>query len=163
VPIDGVGLEMHNGADGSYPTVDELKAVMAQYAALGLRVQVTELDVLRPVQGDPILVQRAAYDTVARSCQESPNCTAVTVWGVADKYSWRSAAQMATLFTGSFTKKRAYDLVRCRLNDPKPASGAWTPKDCGPIEVVPPDATTQPPGPTDGSSPGSDPGPGPGP
>jgi endo-1,4-beta-xylanase len=152
VPIDGIGLEMHVGADGRYPTLAGLKGVMAQYAALGLRVAVTELDVLRPVQGDPVLVQRAAYDTVARACQESVNCTGVTVWGVADPYSWRGAQQMADLFSATFARKRAYDLVRCRLGDPKPATGAWTPKDCGPVEVVPPATTTQPPGSTGGSS-----------
>jgi endo-1,4-beta-xylanase len=157
VPIDGVGLEMHVGADGRYPTLVELKNVMAQYAALGLRVSITELDALRPVTGDPVLVQRAAYNTVAQACQESTNCVGVTIWGVADQYSWRSAPQMATLITSNFTRKRAYDLVRCRLSDPKPLSGTWTPKDCGPVEVVPPSATTQPTGPTDGSSPASDP------
>lgn len=157
VPIDGVGLEMHVGADGRYPTLAELKNVMAQYAALGLRVSITELDVLRPVEGDPVLVQRAAYNTVAQACQESTNCVGVTIWGVADQYSWRSAPQMATLITSNFTRKRAYDLVRCRLSDPKPLSGPWVPKDCGPVEVVPPTVTTQPTGPTDGSSPASDP------
>jgi endo-1,4-beta-xylanase len=162
VPIDGVGLEMHVGADGRYPTLVELKNVMAQYAALGLRVSVTELDVLRPIIGDPVLVQRAAYNTVAQACQESTNCVGVTIWGVADQYSWRSAPQMATLLTSNFTKKRAYDLVRCRLSDPKPLTGAWTPKDCGPIETVPASAQAQPTGPTDGSSTGSNPTPAPG-
>jgi endo-1,4-beta-xylanase len=162
VPIDGVGLEMHVGADGRYPTLVELKNVMAQYAALGLRVSVTELDVLRPVVGDPVLVQRAAYNTVAQACQESMNCVGVTIWGMADPYSWRSAPQMATLFSSTFAKKRAYDLVRCRLSDPKPLTGAWTPKDCGPVEVVPATAQAQPTGPTDGSSTGSNPTPGPG-
>lgn len=150
VPIDGVGLQAHVGADGSYPTLGELKDVMAQYAALGLRVSITELDALRPVQGDAILVQRAAYDTVARACQESPNCTGVTVWGVADAYSWRSAAQTADLFTAGFARKRSYDLVRCRLGDPKPVTGLWAPRDCGPIETVPPGTVAQapPPDPT---------------
>ncbi len=159
VPIDGVGLEMHVGADGRYPTLVELKNVMAQYNALGLRVSVTELDVLRPIEGDPVLIQRAAYDTVAQACQESTNCDGVTIWGVADRYSWRGAAQAATLFSRNFTKKRAYDLVRCRLNDPKPLSGTWTPKDCGPVELVPETASTEPTGPTGGSSTASDPAP----
>lgn len=76
-------------------------------------------------------------------------------WGVADAYSWRSAAQTATLFSANFTKKHAYDLVRCRLADLKPATGAWVPRDdCGPIVLAPP-ATTTPPGSTDGSSTGS--------
>jgi endo-1,4-beta-xylanase len=157
VPIDGVGLEMHVGADGRYPTLVELKNVMAQYASLGLRVSVTELDALRPITGDPVLIQRAAYDTRRPSVPGVDELRRRDGLGVADQFSWRSAPQTATLFTSNFTKKRAYDLVRCRLSDPKPLSGAWTPKDCGPIEVVPPAARTQPTGPTDGSSAASDP------
>ena len=152
VPIDGVGLEMHLGADGVYPTLEELKNVMAQYASLGLRVEITELDVLRPVEGDAELVQRAAYETAARACRESPNCTGVSVWGVADQYSWRGAWQTATLFDSNFAKKESYDLVRCHLNDPMPASGDWTPRDCGPAEPVPATATAQTTGPADRSS-----------
>lgn len=144
VPIDGVGLEMHIGADGTYPTLPDLETVMGQYAALGLRVAVTELDVLRPTTGDPVLTQRAAYDTVAQACQESPNCTGLTVWGVADPYSWRGATQSSDLFSKTFTKKVAYDRVRCRLNAPKPQGGPWTPPDCGPLELVPAGAVPQP-------------------
>ncbi len=156
VPLDGIGLEMHVGADGTYPTQAELAEVMADYAALGLRVEITEADALRPADPalDATLVQRAAYDTIARACQQAPNCTGMSVWGVADSYSWRGAGQTATLFTASFNQKRAYDLVRCRLADPKPANGPWTPTDCGTTPSVPP-ATTTPTGPTDGSSTGS--------
>jgi endo-1,4-beta-xylanase len=154
VPIDGVGLEMHLGANGTYPTLEALKAVMAQYAQLGLRVQLTELDVLRPVTPDNGVAQRAAYNTAAQACREMPNCTDVSVWGVADAYSWRGADQRATLF-GTFAAKRSYGDVRCRLNDPKPATGVWTPTLCGP--TPPATATPLTPGPTDGSSVGSDP------
>lgn len=157
VPIDGIGLEMHVGADGRYPSLAELKGVMAQYKALGLRVAVTELDVLRPVTGDPVLTQRAAYDTVAQACQESTNCTGLTVWGVADPYSWRGAAQTADLFSAAFTKKVAYDRVRCHLDAPKPATGPFTPPDCGPLELVPAGAGPAPTGSTFGSSVASDP------
>jgi endo-1,4-beta-xylanase len=154
VPIDGVGLEMHLGADGTYPTLEAIKAVMARYAQLGLRVQVTELDVLRPVTFDNGVAQRAAYNTAAQACREMPNCTDVTVWGVSDAYSWRSPDQRATLF-GTYAAKRSYADVRCRLDNPRPATGAWTPLPCGP--TPPATATPQVTGPTDGSSIGSDP------
>ena len=123
VPIDGVGLEMHLGANGSYPSLAQLKAVMADYAALGLRVKITELDALRPVPDDDGTVQRRAYDTATQACREAPNCVGVTVWGVADAYSWRGVAQHATLFDTGFTAKPAYADVRCRLADPKPPAG----------------------------------------
>jgi len=153
VPIDGVGLEMHIGADGSYPTLAQLETVMGEYAALGLRVEVTELDVLKPVPDDGGATQRAAYDTVAEACREMTNCMSVTVWGVADQYSWRGVAQQATLFNTNFTAKPAYADVRCRLDDPRPATGPWTPKPC-PTESSSLLAigVTQPTGPTNGSS-----------
>jgi endo-1,4-beta-xylanase len=157
VPIDGVGLEMHIGAGGSYPTLDALESVMGQYAALGLRVTITELDVLKPVPDDDGTVQRAAYDTVAQACREMTNCMGVNVWGVADPYSWRGLDQHADLFDASFTAKPAYADVRCRLDDPKPATGDWTPQPCPPTPPVPATAVAQPTGPTDGSSAGSDP------
>jgi hypothetical protein len=150
VPIDGVGLETHLGAGGSYPTLAALDSVMAKYAQLGLRVALTELDVLRPVTWDGGIAQRAAYDTAAQACREMPNCTAVTVWGVADAYSWRSADQRATLVDASLAVKPSYADVRCRLADPKPATGPWTPAPCGPTPPATGPAQTT--GPTSGSS-----------
>jgi endo-1,4-beta-xylanase len=153
VPIDGVGMEMHVGANGSYPTLAQIETVMGEYAALGLRVRVSELDALHPSPDDGGAVQRAAYDTVAEACREMTNCVGVTVWGVADQYSWRGVAQHADLFDTSFTAKPAYADVRCRLDDPKPASGPWTPKACpsGPATALA-TAVAKPTGSTDGSS-----------
>jgi endo-1,4-beta-xylanase len=155
VPIDGVGMEMHLGADGKYPTMQEIKAVIAQYAQLGVRVSITELDVLRPVRWDGGATQRAVYNSVAQACRAMPNCTDVTVWGVADGHSWRGVDQRATLFDTSFTAKPAYADVRCRLNDPKPATGAWQPTPCGP--TPPATETPQTTGPSGGPSTESDP------
>lgn len=158
VPIDGVGLEMHIGVDGSYPTLEALKSVMGQYAALGLRVMITELDVLKPVPDDQGEVQRAAYNTVAQACREMTNCMGANVWGVADQYSWRGVDQHATLIDTTFTVKPAYTDVRCRLNDPKPSIGTWTPQPCpSDTSTVTASAVSEPTGPTDGSSVESDP------
>jgi len=159
VPIDGVGLEMHVGAGGAYPTAEALESVMSQYAALRLRVSVTELDVLRPTVEDGGAAQRTAYNAVAEACRVMTNCTGVTVWGVADPYSWRGIGQRADLLDSAFATKAAYDDVRCRLGDPKPAAGAWTPKPCGPAPALGAMATPQTTGPTDGSSIASDPSP----
>lgn len=130
VPIDGIGLQMHLGADGRYPTKDDLAAVMSQYAALGLRVAITELDVLRPAQDDGGGAQRAAYDAAAEACREAVNCISTTVWGVGDRYSWRGPDQHADLLGADFTPKAAYADVRCRLGDPRPLSGVWIPRAC---------------------------------
>lgn len=160
IPIDGVGLEMHIGAAGTYPTLSQLETVMGQYAALGLRVTITEADVLRPVPDDDGSVQRAAYDTVAQACREMANCTGLTVWGVADQYSWRGAVQHADLFDTLFNAKPSYGDVRCRLNDPKPATGLWIPVACAPpapASTVSPNTFAIPPGPDTGTSVASNP------
>ena len=149
----------HLGAGGSYPTLAALESVMAKYAAdrparrphrarrpaagdLGRRPSPAARRLRHRRAGMPRDAQLHRRDDLGRR-----------------RRSTRGAARRRrpTLFSGAFTKKRAYDLVRCRLNDPKPLTGPWTPKDCGPVEVTPPNATTQPPGPADGSSAGSDP------
>jgi endo-1,4-beta-xylanase len=154
VPIDGIGLQMHVGAFGAYPTLDQIKRVMADFAALKLRVEVTELDVLRPVfESVPGARQRATYNDVAQACRESPNCTGVTIWGVADAYGWITLAQHGTLFdesqqdvNGLFAAKRVpgaatstYDDVRCRLNHPWPTAADPGADPCDPRS---PSATT---------------------
>ena len=44
VPINGVGLELHVSVDG-YPQPQDVLANMKRLAALGLEVQITEMDV----------------------------------------------------------------------------------------------------------------------
>jgi len=171
VPIDGVGLEMHAGADGFYPTSDQIKKVMGDFAALGLRVEVTELDALAPVSEAVMgAKQRETYDAVADACRQSVNCTGVTVWGVADAYSWRTLPQHATLFdqsildpAGLFTPKRVagtaastYDEVRCRLDHPWPTTVDPGTDACAATAPTP-TATAQATGPADGTSVQSDP------
>jgi endo-1,4-beta-xylanase len=114
-------------------------------------VDVTELDALSPVVADGGAAQRAAYGDVATACREATNCTGVTVWGVADPYSWRGGAQQATLFDASFAAKTWYADVRCRLRDPKPAKGPWLPAACAPTAPAP-GARPKPVGPGDGST-----------
>ncbi|MCW3040472.1 MAG: endo,4-beta-xylanase [Solirubrobacterales bacterium] len=152
VPLDGIGLEMHAGADGSYPAAKEIVRVMADFAELKLRVEVTELDALTPVSETAAgAKQRETYDAVADACRQSPNCTGVTVWGVADAYSWRTLPQHATLFdqsaldNGLFTAKRVagapsstYSEVRCRLSHPWPTTADPGTDACAPTPATPP-------------------------
>ena len=161
MPIDGVGLEMHIGANGSYPTLEQLETVMGQYRDLGLRVALTELDALKPVGPWDGTAQRAADDVVAEACREMSNCVSVNVWGVADQYSWRGVDQHADLVWTTFSPKNTYTDVRCRLNDPMPATGTWTPVACPAQQAPLAAAMTMPTGPTSGPSTGSEPAVGP--
>jgi endo-1,4-beta-xylanase len=104
VPIDCVGLQSHfgtGGAPGSFATT------LANFAALGVDVQLTELDITG--------ASSSAYGTVARTCMATPRCTGITVWGIRDSDSWRSNDN-PLLFDRSGAKKAAYDGVLSALN-----------------------------------------------
>jgi endo-1,4-beta-xylanase len=87
VPIDGVGLQSHFVA-GAAPA--DLSAVMAEFAALGVDVAVTELDLrIRLPADDKALARQAEdYASVVRSCRSTPRCVGVTIWGITDDRSW---------------------------------------------------------------------------
>ena len=85
-PIDGVGLQSHFIA-GQVPA--DFEAVMAKFAALGVDVAVTELDLRMPVPADDraVSVQAADYAHVVSACRATPRCVGVTTWGLTDDYS----------------------------------------------------------------------------
>jgi endo-1,4-beta-xylanase len=89
VPLDGVGFEMHVGLTRE-PV--HLRENIARFAALGLRVGVSELDVqIAHLPGDlptRLVAQAATYGRIAAACAAEPGCFAVNTWGFTDKYSW---------------------------------------------------------------------------
>ena len=87
VPIDGVGLQSHFVA-GSAPA--DLAAVMADFAALGVDVAVTELDlrIRLPAGKQSLRAQADDYGAVVRACRVMPRCVGVTTWGITDDRSW---------------------------------------------------------------------------
>jgi endo-1,4-beta-xylanase len=87
VPIDGVGLQSHFVA-GAAPA--DLGAVMAEFAALGVDVAVTELDlrIRLPADKPALEAQAADYASVVRACRSTPRCVGVTTWGITDDRSW---------------------------------------------------------------------------
>ncbi|WP_182904205.1 endo-1,4-beta-xylanase [Microbispora sp. H10830] len=105
VPIDCVGLQSHFGNPPS-----NYQQNIAQFAALGVDVQITELDV-----GGSGSTQADAYRRVTQACMAVPRCTGITVWGITDKYSWRSG-DTPLLFDGNYNKKQAYTAVLDALN-----------------------------------------------
>ncbi|MFG1866411.1 lectin [Microbispora bryophytorum] len=105
VPIDCVGLQSHFGNPPS-----NYQQNIAQFAALGVDVQITELDV-----GGSGSTQADAYRRVTQACMAVSRCTGITVWGITDKWSWRSG-DTPLLFDGNFNKKQAYTAVLDALN-----------------------------------------------
>lgn len=94
VPIDGVGLQMHIRGTGS-PAVADVVANMRRIAALGLWVNISEMDVnLCAVAGDQaqkFAVEKQRYREIVAACVAEPMCHGVTLWGMTDKYSWLNA------------------------------------------------------------------------
>ncbi len=85
VPIDGVGIQSHLTVGGVPPT---LQQNMAEFAALGVEVAITELDIrfaTLPPSAAGLAQQRADYASVVGACSAVPGCVGVTVWDFADK------------------------------------------------------------------------------
>ncbi|MER6543529.1 non-reducing end alpha-L-arabinofuranosidase family hydrolase [Streptomyces sp. NPDC001250] len=103
VPIDCVGFQSHFGAGGppaGYQTT------LSKFAALGVDVQITELDI---AQASP-----TAYAGAVQACMNVARCTGITVWGIRDSDSWRTG-ENPLLFDAGGNKKPAYNAVLTAL------------------------------------------------
>jgi endo-1,4-beta-xylanase len=87
VPIHGIGLQAHFQVGGVPAT---LGANIARFAALGLKVHITELDVRMqlPSTSEKLTAQANDYRQVLQACVQSPACGTVVMWGFTDKESW---------------------------------------------------------------------------
>jgi endo-1,4-beta-xylanase len=110
IPIDGVGFEFHTKAPDAHPPKAAFIANMQRYAALGLKVFVSEFDV--ELCTGTLTDQETRFHDIVQACFGEPACVAVTVWGVTDMYSWLNgmncANPMPLLFDDSYNKKPAY-------------------------------------------------------
>jgi endo-1,4-beta-xylanase len=114
--IDGIGCQAHLNIDDSIDSyIDALRA----YSALGLDLQITELDVAIGSRKNPLnateaylkqqgqfyytLLSRIATENIAGTAKVS----AITFWGFADSLSWISN-RSAVLFDSALTPKYAY-------------------------------------------------------
>lgn len=88
VPIDGVGFQTHTAP--GWTTAQSLGAQFVRYAALGLDVAVTELDVRIPLPATPasLTAQAVTYQNVVDACVAEPRCVSITTWGFTDAHSW---------------------------------------------------------------------------
>ncbi|MEV5018002.1 endo-1,4-beta-xylanase [Streptomyces sp. NPDC053780] len=105
VPIDCVGFQSHFNSGSPYNS--NFRTTLQNFAALGVDVAVTELD----IQG----ASPTTYANVVNDCLAVSRCLGVTVWGVRDSDSWRSE-QTPLLFNNDGSKKAAYTSVLNALN-----------------------------------------------
>ncbi|WUW17857.1 endo-1,4-beta-xylanase [Streptomyces sp. NBC_01465] len=103
VPIDCVGFQSHFGAGGP---PSSFQTTLSNFAALGVDVQSTELDI---AQASP-----TAYANTVKACMNVARCTGITTWGIRDSDSWRTG-ENPLLFDNNGNKKSAYDATLSAL------------------------------------------------
>jgi endo-1,4-beta-xylanase len=115
VPVDGIGMQMHLVA-GTLPLTG-MQQTFARFAALGLKIQITELDIRVPVPSNAtsLATQAQNYRDVFQLCLQTAACDMVVMWGFTDASSWVPSTFPgqgdALLFDSSFGKKPAYQAV----------------------------------------------------
>ncbi len=115
VPISGVGFEMHVDAN-TMPNLQAMQENMARLAALGLQVNITEMDVRTwDASGTPAqkaTTQALIYHNVLAVCLMAKNCKRFILWGFTDRYTWilslTGHVDVPLIFNTSYQPKPAY-------------------------------------------------------
>jgi endo-1,4-beta-xylanase len=123
VPIDGVGFQTH--LDTQFPFPD-LEDNLRRFAALGLKVAETEVDVRTFTDGgaprdeDSRAKQDQYWAKSLDACLAVPQCLSYTVWGVDDGHSWIPAFSpgqgSALLFSDRLQPKSQYSGLQKQLS-----------------------------------------------
>lgn len=114
VPIDGVGFQCHFVLDQI--DYDSMIENIERFEALGLEVQLTEIDIrmASPVTEDKLQRQGDSYKKLMEIALEH-NITTFVVWGVSDAISWVPGFFVGystpLLFDRDYAPKPAYDGV----------------------------------------------------
>ncbi|WP_020013307.1 endo-1,4-beta-xylanase [Promicromonospora sukumoe] len=108
VPIDCVGFQAHFNSGNPVPS--NYHTTLGNFAALGVDVQITELDIAGSGTS-----QAEQYRGIVQACLAVSRCTGISVWGVRDSDSWRSG-DTPLLFDGNGNKKLAYNYTLDALN-----------------------------------------------
>ncbi|HLU74890.1 MAG TPA: endo-1,4-beta-xylanase [Nonomuraea sp.] len=131
VPVDCVGFQGHLAIQYGFP--NDIRQNMERFAALGVEVRVTEIDVRMqmPRNSSKDSTQANYYRQVIEACLAVNACSGVTIWGFTDRHSWVpdtfSGEGAALIYDENYQKKASYDAVHDALDD-----GTGTPDDTTP-------------------------------
>lgn len=108
--IDGHGFQCHYHLHT--PTLAQLQSAMDQVIALGLRLRMSEMDILVDAASDENFERQAQRygQMLALFRDYASHIDAVHTWGVTDNYSWK-ASQFPLLFDGKGQPKPAFYAV----------------------------------------------------
>ena len=121
VPVTGIGFQGHF-ITGALPAKADLLANFQRFAALGLTIHITELDVRMPVppSGNNLTVQGQNSRDVVDVCLQVSACKMVTTWGFTDRYSWVPSVfpgfGAALLLDANYNNKPAYAAIHALLS-----------------------------------------------
>ncbi|MCR5615592.1 MAG: endo-1,4-beta-xylanase [Saccharofermentans sp.] len=135
--IDGMGMQSHisSGLDPDY----YIGAMQEYVDELGVVIHITELDVTAPNSQNPMYDQgvymKKLFSAIIEAKEAGMPIECVTVWGLTDDMSWKSATS-PLLFYGNLTPKPAYEGVMCAVSGgevTKPADYVEPKSDLSPI------------------------------
>ena len=110
-PLDGIGFQMHIFAHDP-PTMSEIADNLRRFAALGLDLEVTELDVdtsyLAGGHEERSTAQAAVFADVAAACASVRRCRRLTTWGFTDAVSWLRHGARGLPFDSQYRPKPAW-------------------------------------------------------
>ncbi|QFY10875.1 cellulase family glycosylhydrolase [Nonomuraea phyllanthi] len=136
VPVDCVGFQTHLAIQYGFP--NDFQQNLERFAALGVQVRITELDVRMqmPRSSSKDATQATYYRNVVNACMAVTACAGVTIWGFTDKYSWVpdtfSGQGAALIYDENYQQKPSYTAVHDALaggssSDTTPPSTPGTP------------------------------------
>ncbi|MCR5331323.1 MAG: endo-1,4-beta-xylanase [Lachnospiraceae bacterium] len=122
--IDGMGMQSHLLMD--HPDLDEYRTALEMYGALGLQIQITELDMHNNDPSDGSMHELALryrdFFEIYLNAKKAgkANITAVTFWNITDDHTWlsgfRREKSYPLLFNGKCEAKEAYyEVVKAAL------------------------------------------------
>ncbi|HEY7126751.1 MAG TPA: endo-1,4-beta-xylanase [Ktedonobacterales bacterium] len=126
VPIDGIGFETH--LDLQYDLPPMIKENFQRFAALGLQLDITEMDVRMALPATPetLAAQANVYAQLMQDCLAVRQCVDFTIWEYTDKYSWIpgyfTGEGAACIYDESLAPKPAYAALLHALENPGPRS-----------------------------------------
>jgi endo-1,4-beta-xylanase len=144
VPVHGFGIQAHLTAGGFAERFDPpaYRAFLGELAERGLKILITEMDVLD--DGEPEAIgprDLAVADTYRRyldTALQEPAIAALTTFGLSDRYTWLQedfpredgAARRPLVFDEQLEPKPAFAALHGSLAAAARRTAAWTPPRC---------------------------------
>ena len=121
IPVSGVGFQFHIPLNGVPVHMEDN---FKRFAALGLKISITELDIRikEPVDAEKLQQQKENYKQIMKIfLSMRPACVSFLTWGITDKHSWIpdffKGTGWALPFDENYKKKPAYDGLNEALID----------------------------------------------